>query len=247
MINGIQHDKFLHDFLQTDVGQRIQQDFDIVECARGYNSLWEVKRRSELTFREVFGLKDYPIGGPTSISVTTLYYLQFLLEKNPNTIYDIGCGWNIWKRYYPQIVGIDYNSKHADRHERFDDNFIEQNREAFDAVFSVNMYTGLMQADDECIPVTFENYVKQIEYFAQIIKPGGRCYIGLHKISFLRETPAQWFKDNNVHPRDYQRLEQLLLEKLQTEFSHRILCFDCEFDVLDSLTFDGCVRLVFEK
>lgn len=247
MINGIDHKQFLQEFLQTDIGKQVQQDFDVVECARGYSSLWEIKRRAELTFREIFGRKDYLVNGPTSISITTLYYLQFLLQNNPKNIYDIGCGWNIWKRYYPQIVGIDYNSKHADIHEKFNDEFIERNLEKFDAAMSVNMYTGLMQDETGCVPVTFENYIDQIKYFAQVIKPGGRCYVGLHKISFLRETPAKWFRDNNVHPRDYQKLEQLLLECVKKDFPYRILCFDCEFDTLDSLTFDGCVRLVFEK
>lgn len=39
-------------------------------------------------------------------SATIFYYLLPLLEKNPKTIYDLGCGANIFKKYLPNLIGV---------------------------------------------------------------------------------------------------------------------------------------------
>ena len=39
-------------------------------------------------------------------SAAVFYYLLPLLEKNPQTIYDLGCGANMFKRYLPNVIGI---------------------------------------------------------------------------------------------------------------------------------------------
>ena len=251
MINGINYKKFHEEFLLTDIGKAIQLDFDEVLCAKGYAPLFELKNKAKLTFREMFGTKNYIIGGPTSISITTLYYLQFLLEKNPSIIYDIGCGWNIWKRYYPQIVGIDFDSKYADIHDKFNDDFIKRHYNQIESAMSVNMFLGLKENNNMCEfpvdPITFENYIDQIVYFAQILKPGGRAYVSQNKLGFLRYTSHDWFDKYSVSKYDTNSLSKILLNNLEENFPYKILCFDCELDILDSMTFDGCVRLVFEK
>lgn len=40
-------------------------------------------------------------------SATVFYYLLPLLEKNPQIIYDLGCGKNMFKKYLPNVIGID--------------------------------------------------------------------------------------------------------------------------------------------
>jgi hypothetical protein len=252
MINGIDYEKFLADFLLTDTGKAIQHDFDEVVCSQGYSPLLELKRKAGLTFREMYGKKDYVMVGPTSISITTLYYLQFLLETSPTAIHDIGCGWNIWKRYYPQIVGIDFDSKFADISDKFNDDFINRHREQLESVMSVNMYLGLKEDNNNTYgflvePITFENYIDQIIYFAQILKPGGRAYVSQNKLGFLKYTRQEWFDKYNVSKYNYSALSKILLDDLKENFPYKILSFDCELDILDSMTFDGCVRLVFEK
>ena len=251
MLKGIDYKQFLLDFSKTLIYQQIQEDFDIITCQKGVQPSLDFKKRTGLTFREIYGKKSYTVRGKTSISITTLYYLQFLLDKSPDYIYDIGCGWNIWKKYYPNIVGIDFEGDYADVKDKFNDRFIENNREKFSSAMSVNTFLGLKESNESdllpCIPTTFENYIEQIIYFAQIIAPGGRAYVSINKLGFLQYTSDKWFKDNNVSKYDSNKLSKLLLQDLQNNFPYKILCFDCELDPLDSISFDGCVRLVFEK
>jgi hypothetical protein len=251
MINGIDYQKFLTNFIKTDVGKSIGKDFDNIICQRGTQPLLDFKKRANLTFREIYGKKHYTVEGNTSISITTLYYLQFLLKKNPKKIYDIGCGWNIWKKYYPNIVGVDFEGTFADINDKFDDNFIQRYYEKIESAICVNMYLGLQEDRNNtqipCIPITFENYLEQIIYFSQIIKPGGRAYVSLNKLGFLLYTSDKWFTDKGVSKYDSKKLSQILLQDLKDNFPYKILCFDCELDVLESMSFDGCVRLVFEK
>jgi len=37
-------------------------------------------------------------------SAIPFYYIEWLQEINPEKIYDLGCGWNIFKKYYPNII-----------------------------------------------------------------------------------------------------------------------------------------------
>lgn len=252
MINGIKYDVFLNNFLSTDIGKSIQKDFDNVICQKGIQPAIEFKKRAGLTFREIYGKEYYTIQGNTSLSVTTLYYLQFLLENNPKKIYDIGCGWNIWKRYYPNIVGIDHEGPYADIKDKFNDDFIKRNAEAFESAICVNMFLGLQEDtknvyDVPCIPINFENYIEQILYFSQIIAPNGRAYISVNKLGFLQYTSKKWFEKHKVNQYDHEKLAHILLEDLKNNFPYKILSFDAEFDILNSISFDGCVRLVFEK
>jgi hypothetical protein len=74
--------------------------------------------------------------------VTAFYYLEFLTNQNPSVIYDLGCGWNIFKKYIPNIIGIgeeDPKSQYyfADIHGRVDPNYVEQHQNYFESVFSI--------------------------------------------------------------------------------------------------------------
>lgn len=251
MINGIDYKKFMTDFSSTSVYQRLSKDFDNIVCQQGTHPALDFKTRTGLTFREIYGKESYAVKGNTSISITTLYYLQFLLDVHPPRIYDIGCGWNIWKKYYPNIIGIDFEGEYADINDKFNDTFIKNNYEKLHSVMSVNTFLGLKESGPNdilpCIPITFENYIEQVLYFAQIVSPGGRAFISVNKLGFLKYTTKEWFKKNNVSKYDSNKLSKLLLQDLQNNFPYKILCFDCELDLLDSVSFDGCVRLVFEK
>lgn len=252
MINGIKYDVFLEEFKNTSIYNEIKKDFDVITCTNQSSPLIDIRLKSGLTFRELYGKTGYVVGGETSISVVTLYYLNFLLEKNPNKIYDIGCGWNIWKRYYPQIIGIDSepSNSYADIIQRFDNNFIRDFRNKIESLMSVNINLGVIPDEKQqfgCIPCTYENYAQQVEYLMQVIKPGGRAYFAISRHGMFKFTPKEWYKENNVHPYDYDKLSNLLLDSIKS-LPLDVVSFDCELDLLESVpAFDGCIRLVFDK
>jgi hypothetical protein len=153
------------------------------------------------TCRELLGNPNIKsTNNNTTISIVTFYYLQFLQEKNPKNIYDIGCGWNIWSKYIPNIIGIDNISHYAHVLEDYNLDYINKNYKKIESAFSINMSSSMPKHSvvDKDIPITFANLAEYIEQFSSIIKPGGRGYVALPAIVPLITTSTKWFEDNNL-------------------------------------------------
>jgi hypothetical protein len=244
MINSIDYQKFEKEFLQTDVGKRIKKDFDHVTCvASNIPSIIFMKNKFNTTCRELLGRNDLVVKKPmTMVSIVTFYYLKFLQEINPTQIYDIGCGWNLWKRYIPNIHGIDSNSEFADEIASYDDNWVDTHYRQLEAAFTINMDVGLKDG----VPCTFRNMSDQIMNFSKIIKPGGRGYISLAAWGLLRYTDWDWYNENNCNPYDpgsiIAKTKEIILKLPLT-----IVALDCEFDIFRNIpAHDGELRIVFE-
>lgn len=92
-------------FTQTDLYKRIQNDFDVVSFEYFVENTFYHDSYKDMTTRQQLGSSIF--------SGTIFYYLDYLLRDDPEMIYDIGCGWNIFKKYIP-IIGYDPNSEFAD-------------------------------------------------------------------------------------------------------------------------------------
>ena len=116
----------------------------------------------------------------SSFSIAALYYLDFLLEKNPQVVVDIGCGANIFKRLIPCIHGIDPtpNNPYADEFGLFDKEFSQAHKDQYESVFSICSlhFTSL------------SNFGKKLLEFINIIKPGGRGFITFNLARMLEHT-----------------------------------------------------------
>jgi hypothetical protein len=178
----------------------------------------------------------------TLISIVTFYYLQFLQEINPEKIYDIGCGWNLWKRYIPNIYGIDCKGKFADEIVTYNEKWITEHERQLEAAFTVNIDIGLKLNE----PCTFRNVSEQILYFSRIIKPGGRGYISLAAWGLLRYTDLDWYKETECNPYDPQNIIDKVKEII-LNLPLNIIALDCEFDIFRNVpSHDGELRIVFE-
>jgi len=110
---------------------------------------------------------------------SSFYYIEMLLDTNPKVILDVGCGDNVFKKYIPQIVGLDPMSANADIHERFDDKFVEQHTGKYDCAMALQSIHH----------VSLLKFVDRINQFGKIIKPGGRGFFStnLSKLVSLTE------------------------------------------------------------
>jgi len=243
MINGIDYKKFEAEFLQTDIGKQIVKDFDHVTCS-AYNmpSIIFMRHKFSATCRELLGSNDLAVKKPvTLVSIVTFYYLQFLQEINPSKIYDIGCGWNLWKRYIPKIHGVDCNGPYADEIAYYNKEWVDKHAGTLEAAFTVNMDVGLK----DNVPCTFDNMSEQILEFARLIRPGGRGYISLAVWSLYKSTNPNWYRDNNCNPYDPESIRQKTKEII-LKLPLDIICLDCEFDIFKNIpAHDGELRLVF--
>lgn len=71
--------------------------------------------------------------------ITPHYYIKFLLDNCPESFVDIGCGLNVFKKIYPNIIGIDSDLKsNFDIFDHLDEGFVAGHKECFDAIISIN-------------------------------------------------------------------------------------------------------------
>lgn len=245
--NVYDKEHFYKEFAETKIAKQIQSDFKFVSWEKHFNTkdvtnyiseslniyenvledLWENK----LTPREFIGSKI----NETQFSMAPLYYLRPLLENQTDKIYDLGCGWNIFKKYIPNIVGIDASgpdnpSYYADEHDVVDDDFIQGHANFFESVFSICAL--------DFYPI--ENLKKRVEDFVSMVKPGGRGFLTLNVTTLLYTSKNKNFKNNQK-----KEVDQFVRDQLKDIPINYIIC-DIDFtNINDSL--DGNIRIVFER
>ena len=159
-INAYNKESFFKEFSTTETYKKLCDDFDIISFD------WAVKN---VTPRQEIGDRD---SFKTKFSAVSFYYIEYLLKQHPKTIYDLGCGWNIFKRYIPNLIGIDPEDPsgpnfYGDIHDFVDDVFILGHKNYFEAVFSICAM--------HFHPLS--KFSKIVDNFYSMIKPGGRGYL----------------------------------------------------------------------
>jgi len=175
----------------------------------------------------------------TRFSMVAFYYLEKLLETNPTNIYDLGCGWNIFKSYIPNIIGVSPThdiDNYADIHDFVDDDYIKGHQNYFESVFSICAL--------HFIPLS--KLEETVTGFASMVKPNGRGFLSLNMSRMIELTPREFLEkhiDASPTRHDYEQYVLSVLEKLNINYI--ILDVDFSEHIDDSM--DGNVRLVFEK
>ena len=231
IINGYDEEKF-KEYLPTlphykKIQQLIDQNFKI-SYERTYDGkdFWQ----GIMTPRELY---FYP-----RFTVCSLYYIDYLAEINPSKIVDIGCGMNIWKEFYPNVIGIDMEHPAADIIEKFDDEFVLRHTEEYECAFSIS----------SLVFVSFAAIEHQLNQFIKTIKPGGRGYISFNISRMV------------AHHTSKQDLLQVLgkespsIQEISDYCDNLINHLPVKLLVVDNLVtdryneyIDGNLRIVFEK
>jgi hypothetical protein len=222
-INPYDPVQFKKEFEFTDICRNISKDFD---------NLWwdqQIKFFDSLTPR--YAVSTNNVG----FSMIPFYYLQPLLEKNPTSIIDLGCGANMFKKYIPNIIGIDAHYGqicYPDIESQVDAEYIKTHQNYFKSVFSINAL--------HFRPLTELRLV--YEEFISMVSPGGRGFISVNlKRMTDKETKVidELVVDGKVNYEHYVRTQ---LDNLPCKY----LIFDVNLDVMDEWL-DGNIRLVFER
>jgi hypothetical protein len=99
-INPYNETEFKKIFINTEIYKKLEQDFG--ETNLIWNNRFDDGVKSVAPIRGCTPRASFP----EHFSATIFYYLLPLLEKNYDTIYDIGCGANMFKPYIPRLIGI---------------------------------------------------------------------------------------------------------------------------------------------
>lgn len=189
-----------------------------------------LKDNKKRTHREMFITKTLPCA--------SFYYINFLLEQNPKSILDIGCGMNFFKDIIPGIYGIDPNDTNADEIASFDLDFIKNNTQKFDSIISMNAihFTSINKFSETIINIK------------SLMKPKSRAYISMGSTVLVQHTSASELIElfGTTKPNKNQVCDFI---------NNQIKCLDLNFLVIDNLileiypktSLDGDIRLVFEN
>jgi hypothetical protein len=222
-LNPYDPTQFKKQFESTDVCRNVSKDFD--------NLYWDQKIKFFDSLTPRYAVSTNTVG----FSMIPFYYLQPLLGKNPTSIYDLGCGANLFKKYIPNIIGVDtHNGQicYPDIESQVDSEYIKTHQNYFKSVFSINAL--------HFRPLTELRLV--YEEFISMVSPGGRGFLSINlqrmldkEISVIDELVV----DGKVNYEHYVRTQ---LDNLPCKY----LIFDVNLDIIDEWL-DGNIRLVFER
>ena len=166
------------------------------------------------------------------------YYLNYLTSQSPKSVIDVGCGDNLFKDIIPNLYGVDPNGTQCDENDSFDTEgeFSRKHYQKFDAAMSINAlhFTSLV------------NFSSQIELFANIIKPGGRGFVGINSARMVERTTSNELNDlfGTTKPTP-AHLEDYFDQKIKN-LNMNLLVVDNFVSEVSDEWLDGNVRLVFE-
>lgn len=226
-LNEYNQENFKSEFENSDIAKNIAADFDTLIWEKHFDSVVEMP-----TPRQRLGTKLFPM--------SSFYYIQKLLEANPEKIIDIGCGWNVHKKYIPSIVGLspDENPKYyfGDNRDYFDEDFVQYNTNQFESVMSICALNYKPLTEIKSI----------VTQFISIVKPGGRGFIALDLHPMLDvEDPEVLEKVFGTEDPIDPEVEDYVRAQLK-DLPCKVLVFDLDCpEVNDDV--DGHLRIVFEK
>jgi len=220
-------EQFEATFKSTELYTRLKADFDVLVFDKHFPLV--VALLSPFTPRNAWGARP----NQTYCTMVPFYYIDLLMQKQPKEIYDLGCGWNLFKRYFP-VIGIGAEDpameiKFWDLHDFIDNEFIAGHQNYYNSVFSIC-------ALHFCPLSTIRKIVCD---FYSIIAPGGRGWLSLNSQRMVE-------KDKKFHSSSSSEIQQYINTQLE-DLPGKILAQDVDIIGCKDNSMDGNIQIVFEK
>ena len=216
-VNIYEEQEFRTQFAPTDIYKQITALADEIRRDKHVPINYKLTPRRELWIR--------------TASVNPFYYLHYIFENNPNCVYDIGCGMNWFKLFYPTIHGIgeetiESGNFYGDEHGNFDTQWARAHENQLEGLFAINSLHFIRLG-----------FLKQrVEQVISCLRKGARAYLTFSTHAFT-EMYINYTAEQAVM---YIRAE---LSKI-TGVLWIVVDID---DTADPDPLDGNIRLVLEK
>ena len=173
-INPIDHRQWLEEFSQTDLYQELAPKFDHVIST--YREMTVLKASLHNTVYE--RSRDF-CNKERILDIVPYYYIRPLIETNPEVMVDLGCGSNIFKEVWPDIIGIDADPESRyDILDHFDQDFALGHQEYCDALISINAIHFS----------SIDTLVERLKWCEGRLKPGGMAFVAFNLETWLMYT-----------------------------------------------------------
>ena len=214
-INPYNETKFRSEFKTTELYSRLEQDFDLITWSTNQSTF----RIDNMTPRQFRGTRIF--------SAVPFYY--FSMIGFDSVVYDIGCGWNIYKKYLPNLVGISAdapgsNSYHGDEFGFFDEQYVNNNLQRFDNVIAMNSLHFIPLQD---LKLRFEQLLK-------VTKPNGKVFAMMNVCHMIKNQ-----REPVLNPIEYIRSDLGV-------FKDQIICFELDDKNINENMSEGTLRIVLQ-
>ena len=200
-----------------------------------HNALYRGDSFKTLTPRERY---FYP-----TFHTNSLYYIDAVQAQKPQQVFDIGCGMNVWKKFYDNIIGVDPQDPRADIRldfDRFKQAYIESAYGLVDSCISIgtmNMF------------VSIKHLLQNLCEFIKCTKIGYRGYVTINLCGMMsRGTPKEHkeelFGVSNPDAEQVSKYCNAIVEELP---GISIIIYDNFITDKFNEYMDGNLRLVFER
>jgi hypothetical protein len=217
-INRYNPDIFKIKFQETDCYKQLCQEYQYIDFTKTVAMYTEGKTPRQQLAESRF-------------SVVPFYFLEYLTQHSPTNIFDLGCGWNIFKKYIPNVIGIGAEQDFhffGDLHDYVDEDYIIQHQNYFESVFSINAL--------HFVPLS--NIRKRVVDFVSMIKPGGHGFLALNLKRMLERDPT--FENQSLSAvEEYVRIQ---LYNISAEYK----VFEVDFSIVNEWL-DGNIKMVIHK
>ena len=204
-INVYNEHSFKQEWGDTGVYNQLQDDFDLVLWST--HLLTDIGSFNKLTPREIRGKRI--------VSAVPFYYINMLC--NGKHIFDIGCGWDLYSRYYNNITGLsgDTTEGHVNKQ------YVREHLETFDNIMSMNAL--------HFIEIT--QLEQRIQDVISMTKVGGRIFLML----------------NICHLSGYVTDRIQYVRTIVGSLTEKIISFELDDEKINTNMAEGSFRLVLEK
>lgn len=218
-INEYNVDIFRNKFQATEIYKSLCKDFTEIVFSDNLDYYSRIE-----TPRQKLGVSRF--------SAVPFYFLEYLTKHNPVEIYDLGCGWNAFKKYIPNIIGVgaedNKNYFFGDILDYVNKDYILRHQNFFDSVFSICAL--------HFIPLS--NIRERVVDFVSMIKPNGHGFLAMNLQRMIDHD--QSFRDRSLQ--DIEVFVRTELYDIPAEYQ----VFDLNFSTVDQWL-DGNIRMVVHK
>jgi len=167
------------------------------------------------------------------ISAMPFYYLKYINQNA--TVYDLGCGYNFFKPFFKNLIGIDPYIDESDIKEIVDDKFYEEHQSCYEAVFSINAL--------HFVPI--HNIREVCEKFALMLKPGCTGFLALN-VSRMLEWIEKVSENNKWSPLAPGPFLETWVRKQLDNFPYKLDVIDIDLTRINNFL-NGNIRLVITR
>lgn len=185
----------------------------------------------------------------------SLYYIEKIKDTNPSRIIHIGCGSNIFKKIYGDLIyGIDVENPEADEMNFWNPEFLIDNYKKFDAAISIcSLHPSLSRLEET------------ISDFISLLSPNGIGYISFSSTILINFTPSSELHDiqsdeekllglsstyESALPENTNKVElKTFIDNIVYKFKDNIIEYSNLMDdaTIVSTTMDGDIRILLKK